>query len=287
MSEDAAARGAGVRSPERNFMDLKTRAVSAFALAALALGSNFAGALPFAVLVALLSLVMTWEWGRVSRGGAIDAAFAAQAAAVLAAAGLAAMGLAAWSLAALVAGTILAAPLASGSSARLSALGVCYVGLPAAALVWLRGSEPEGAWAILFVFLVVWVYDTAAFAAGSLIGGPKLWPSVSPKKTWAGLLGGVAASALAGASFAVFALGAAPARLAFWGAAFGAVAQAGDLLESGLKRWRGVKDTSGLVPGHGGVMDRLDSIVAVAAAAALVALAIDPRSPARALLFGG
>lgn len=267
-------------------MHLKTRAASALVLAIVALGANFAGALPFAVLVTALALVMTWEWGRMVRGWPADIVLAVHGAAVLGAAILAGLGLAAFGLGALAAGAILAAPMAWGSGARLSALGVCYVGLPAAALIWLRQNEPEGATAILFIFLVVWIYDTVAFAAGNLIGGPKLWPRVSPNKTWAGLLGGVAASALMGALFAVLALGSAPLWLALCGAAFGAVAQGGDLLESGLKRWRGVKDTSGLVPGHGGLMDRLDSTAAVALAAGLVALAIDARFPARALLFG-
>lgn len=287
MPDEIVERGAGVYSGESDRGDLRTRAASAVVLAVLALGANFAGAVPFAVLVSLLVLVVSWEWGRVVGGAGTGVLFAVHAASAAIAAALAASGMAALSLAALGIGAILVVPLRFGAGARLSALGVLYVGLPAVALIWLRGSTPEGALAILFVFLVVWTYDSAAFAAGTLIGGPKLWPSVSPKKTWAGLAGGIAASAAMGVFFSKFLLGSPPGWLAVCGVAFGVVAQGGDLLESALKRACGVKDTSRLIPGHGGFMDRLDSTMTVAVAAGLVALALDPRAPARVLLFGG
>lgn len=279
----AASGGSGrlERSPR-----LVTRLASALVLGAVALAANFAGAPAFAVLVALLALVMSWEWSRVVRGVTADVAFAASAVAVAAGVALAALGMVALAPVALGIGAILVAFSSLGPRPRLSAAGVLYVGLPAVALVWLRGSDPAGATAILLLFLLVWTFDTAAFAIGSLIGGPKLMPRVSPKKTWAGLAGGVLANVVLGASFATFVLGAAPWWLAACGAAAGLVAQAGDLLESAVKRGSGVKDVSGFIPGHGGFMDRLDSTGAVAVAAGLAALAIDPRGPARALLFG-
>ncbi len=286
MHDEMLAGARGTLPQERTSRDLRTRTASALVLAVLALGATFSGAVPFAVLVAALALVMSWEWGKVVRGETNPVVLIVHGSSAVAATILAASGMAALSLAALGIGAILVALLALGSAARLSALGVLYVGLPAVALVWLRGSEPYGALAILFVFLIVWTYDTAAFASGSLIGGPKLCPRVSPGKTWAGLGGGVAASGAVGALFATFLLGASPAWLAVSGMALGVVAQTGDLAESALKRGCGVKDASGLIPGHGGFMDRLDSTLAVAVASGLVALAIDPRSPARALLFG-
>jgi phosphatidate cytidylyltransferase len=133
--------------------------------------------------------------------------------------------------------------------------------------------------------LVVWTTDTFAYAGGRLIGGPKLWPSISPNKTWAGLLTGVTASAIAGAVFAAFVHEAAPVMLAFNGLALGFVAQAGDLAESALKRGFGVKDASSLIPGHGGFLDRVDGVVFAATAAALMGLVVDFHAPARAILL--
>ena len=113
-----------------------------------------------------------------------------------------------------------------------------------------------------------------------------MWPRVSPNKTWAGLAGALTAGAVAAAIFAVLEPEVEPLRLILLGVALALVAQAGDLAESALKRLFKLKDASDLIPGHGGFMDRMDSIVAAAVAAALLALAIDPHAPARALLFG-
>src|SRR6185295_18114739 len=138
--------------------------------------------------------------------------------------------------AALVIAAITLIPLYVGRGARLSALGVFYVGLPAVALLWLRSDEPFGFTAVLFVFAVVWSSDTAAYAAGRTIGGPKLWPRVSPNKTWAGLAGALTAGAVAATAFAVLEPEVAPLRLIIVGVALALVAQAGDLAESALKR---------------------------------------------------
>jgi phosphatidate cytidylyltransferase len=127
--------------------------------------------------------------------------------------------------------------------------------------------------------------DTFAYVGGRLIGGPKLWPSISPNKTWSGLLCGLAASAFAGAVFAAFVSEAAPAALAFSGFVLGLVAQAGDLAESALKRRFGVKDASSLIPGHGGFLDRVDGVVFAATAAAAVALLVNNQAPARVILL--
>jgi phosphatidate cytidylyltransferase len=153
-------------------------------------------------------------------------------------------------------------------------------------LLWLRLNEPYGFSAVILIFAVVWACDIGAFAAGRGIGGPKLWPKISPNKTWAGLAGGVLAGVIAAVIVASFVAGASPLRLALIGFALSLVAQCGDLAESALKRLFGLKDASDLIPGHGGFMDRMDSIVAVAVAAGLLALAIDAHAPARALLYG-
>jgi len=266
--------------------NLKLRLISGAVLATVAFLLTYAGPLPFALLILVCALVISWEWGRLVRGATFDLGFFLHAIGVTAAIVLAAAGYAALALAVLVITAITLIPLYIGRGARLSGLGVFYVGLPAVALLWLRSNEPFGFTAVLFVFAVVWSSDTAAYAAGRSIGGPKLWPRVSPNKTWAGLAGALTAGAAAAAIFAVLEPEVAPLRLILLGVALALVAQAGDLAESALKRLFNLKDASDLIPGHGGFMDRMDSIVAAAVAAALLALAIDPHAPARALLFG-
>ena len=266
--------------------DFATRAVSGIVLAAVALGLLFAGPKPFMLLVGLAAVLSSWEWSRIVRGPGLDAALIIHAGASGLAAALAGMGLAGLGLAATAVGAILAGLLSFGRGTFLSALGVVYTGLPAVALLWLREDSPYGLEAVLLLLLTVAATDIFAFLAGRLIGGPKLAPAISPNKTWSGLLGGVSAAAAAGALYAHW-IGAAPLSLAIAGAGLGLVAQMGDLFESALKRRFGVKDSSQLIPGHGGVMDRIDGLVFAAAAAALVALVLKPESPATAVLFGG
>ncbi len=167
--------------------NLKLRLISGAVLATVAFLLTYAGPLPFALLILVCALVISWEWGRLVRGATFDLGFFLHAIGVTAAIVLAAAGYAALALAVLVIAAITLIPLYIGRGARLSGLGVFYVGLPAVALLWLRSDEPFGFTAVLFVFAVVWSSDTAAYAAGRSIGGPKLWPRVSPNKTWAGL----------------------------------------------------------------------------------------------------
>jgi phosphatidate cytidylyltransferase len=174
-----------------------------------------------------------------------------------------------------------------GSSALLSTMGVFYVGLPAVSLIWFRNDPLYGLSAVLLILVTVWATDTGAYFAGRMIGGPRLWPRISPNKTWSGLIGGVSAAGIAAAALAALMTGGVPVgRAAFLGVVLGLVSQAGDLAESALKRERGVKDASGLIPGHGGFMDRVDGLVVAATVAAAIALATNPIVPARALLFG-
>jgi phosphatidate cytidylyltransferase len=261
------------------------RIVSALILASIALAMAWWSGTTFAVLVLVVALLMSWEWGRVVRGVEMDLAFLVHAVAVTIAVGLAAFGYATLGLAALLIATIIAVPLQFGERGLLSAAGVVYTGLPAVALLWLRSDAVWGLHAILFIFALVWATDTFAYLCGRLIGGPRLWPRVSPNKTISGLLGGVLAAAAAGALFAHYAVGSVP-RLAACGLVLGLLAQAGDLAESALKRHFGVKDASNLIPGHGGFMDRMDGVVTVAVAAAMIALWANPGSPAHGLLFG-
>ena len=140
--------------------------------------------------------------------------------------------------------------------------GLAYIGVACWGLIYLRQSI-DGRGLVLWLFIVVWAADTGAYAFGRLIGGPKLAPVISPKKTWAGLIGGIACAALAGAAASVqFSLDVW--EVSAFGAFLGAVAQGGDLLESWAKRCFGVKDSGSIIPGHGGLFDRVDGLMAAA-----------------------
>lgn len=267
--------------------ELQLRIVSGLAVAAIALGAVYLGSIPFAVLVFAVAAVMSWEWGGIVRGEGADTAGIIHVAAVAAAALLANLAMAGLALLPLAIGAITVALVLFGKpQPRLSSLGVLYCGLPVVALGWLRADKDFGFRAVLFILIVVAVTDTAAYFSGRLAGGPKLWPRVSPNKTWAGLIGGVSAAAAAAALFSHALPESYPLWLAGLGLGLGLVAQGGDLAESALKRKFGRKDSSALIPGHGGFMDRMDGIVTASVAAALVALLIDAYAPAHALLYG-
>ncbi len=158
--------------------------------------------------------------------------------------------------------------------------GLLYAGLPGIAAVALRGhgglgEMSDGLVAIAYVFVLVWATDTGAYFAGRTLGGPKLWPAVSPKKTWSGAVGGLVAAAIVGAIF-----GAGEGRdavLPLVGIALllSVASQAGDLAESAMKRHFDVKDSGSLIPGHGGIMDRVDGLVIAVVIAAAIGFARD------------
>jgi phosphatidate cytidylyltransferase len=266
--------------------DFRVRLASGIAMAIAAAVLIVAGTIPFAVLAAAAALLVSWEWSRLVHGSEQGALLAVLLGTTALAAFLAAMGYVALGLLALPIGAILATVLSLGRNSLFSALGVFYAGFPAVALIWLRSDPWHGLLATVFVIAIVAVSDTAAFFSGRLLGGPLLWERVSPKKTWAGLIGALAACALAGALFWFAIPEASALRLGITGAVLSLVAQAGDLAESAFKRRFGAKDAGQIIPGHGGVMDRVDGVVAAASAVGLVAVVVDVYSPARALLFG-
>jgi len=264
--------------------DLGQRIASGAALALVVLAALWAGVLPFAIVVGVVGVVVAWEWGRIVRSAGVDAIWIIQAFTVVVAVLLAARGLAALGLIAVLVAAIISALLAFGERGHMAALGALYAGLPALTLVWFYRSDAAGFLAVLFLLLTVWATDTGAYFAGRLIGGAKLSPKVSPNKTWSGLAGGVVAGGIVGAAFALSRLELSLGHMIVAGVLLGAVSQAGDLLESALKREYGVKDASALIPGHGGFMDRIDGLAAAAVAAAIFAAAVDIQAPARALL---
>lgn len=268
--------------------ELSKRIVSGVAIGAVALAMTYWSPALFTILMLVIAAAMSWEWGRMVRGAALtDPAMIVHILAVLLAALLSATDMAGLAIASTVIGAIAVAALTFGvGNAQLSGAGVLYAGLPVVALGWIRGDEPLGFLATLFVLLSVIVTDVGAYASGRSLGGPKLWPAVSPNKTWSGLIGGVLAASIAGGLFAWLSGTGSASWLAGLGLVLGLVAQGGDLAESALKRHFGVKDSSNLIPGHGGVMDRMDGIVTASVIAAIVAFAIDAYAPARALLYG-
>lgn len=164
---------------------------------------------------------------------------------------------------------VIAVAFASPDRRAWVALGISYALTASIASIAVRLDPAYGFTALMFVLLVVWATDIGGYFAGRQIGGPRLWPRVSPKKTWAGAIGGLAASLVVGAGFASLGLGKSVPMLVL-SAVFSIVAQLGDLFESAIKRRFGVKDSSHIIPGHGGLMDRLDGFVAAIALAAIL-----------------
>ncbi len=273
---------------EKRPNELMLRVNSALVLVTVTLLLTYSGAVSFAVLIAVFTALMAWEWGRLIRGRGLDEAFAVQVSASALAALLAAYGMVGAALSLILIATAAVFALRrltdDAQKAWWSAAGVYYAGFPAIAMIWLRGDPVDGWHAILFLFIIVWTTDTAAFVFGRLLGGPRLAPRISPKKTWSGLLGGLFAAGVAGMLYA-HSIGASTLALGAVAACLALLAQLGDLGESALKRLFGWKDSSGLIPGHGGVLDRLDGLVAASIAAACLAWAIDPRHPGAALLM--
>jgi phosphatidate cytidylyltransferase len=243
-------------------------------MAPAALLATWAGGYAFGALVAAAAAIMAWEWhkmvlGRFGLAGAVSAV-AGLVAGLLAVehVDLAVLSV----LGAAIAATALS-PVYDERGRLWLGLGAIYTGLPAVALVWLRQDGDAGLLTIVWLMLLVWATDTGAYAAGRTIGGPLLMPKVSPKKTWAGLLGGVFCAAATGLGVGYWEQGAVVPGLAAVSAVLAVVAQAGDLFESWVKRRCGVKDSSNIIPGHGGVLDRVDGLLAVAIAVAAVTLA--------------
>jgi len=274
-----------LRAPGRGRGELLLRVCSALVLAPLAIVTAYIGGWWFAVFWGIAALGTFWEWSSLMavshrRSIMTTAAFSVALAIALAAGGHAAVG-----LIALAMGTIATASLAPAQERVWLAAGVPYAGSIAAAPIILRADAHYGFLAVLFLFAIVWGTDIVGYFLGRAIGGAKLLPQVSPKKTWSGAIAGTAAAIVAGVIVARAAGVAGSFALAMLAAALSIVAQAGDLLESFLKRRFGAKDSSRLIPGHGGLMDRLDAFVAASVVATLIGIARGGlEAPGRGLL---
>lgn len=264
MTEDSAAKAAASEQGSRNLL---ARVIAALVLAPVAIAIAYAGGFLWTVLVTLAVIGLYVEWLMIVGLGR-EMRVVASGVVALAAAGVCLV--AGWidaSLAVLAVGLI-AVVLISPERRNWTATGFFYAGAAQIASVLLRLDSEKGFIALMFVFLIVWVTDIGGFFAGRGIGGPKLWPRVSPKKTWAGAIGGFIASLVVACGFAAFGLGR-TGPLLLLSAALSVVSQFGDLFESAVKRRFGVKDSSHIIPGHGGLMDRLDGFVAAVVVAAI------------------
>jgi phosphatidate cytidylyltransferase len=248
--------------------ELSLRIMSGVALAAVAILAAWLGGWPFAALWTAAAVVAAFEWQRIVHGAAgLPAQLSTAAAALLA--GLGAM-LQSWPLLAIAFGIapFAAALVGRGKTADTGA-GVVYAAALAAAAILCRGGEMTGLIVILWLFAVVWGTDTCAYFTGRSLGGLKLWPAVSPKKTWSGAIGGLIGGAALGLLVLMIAGVAVKLPHILLSLAFSVATQAGDLFESALKRRYGVKDAGAIIPGHGGVIDRLDGFIFAAALAAV------------------
>jgi phosphatidate cytidylyltransferase len=241
---------------------VRLRVLSALMLVPIALGIVLADGWIYPLFVALLAVLMGLEWRRLSEAR-FDRRYGRVSGGVALGIGLAATALASLdrprdAVACVGLGMVLAGVLAGTrvAAAVWAAIGVALIGLPTIALVWLRSVPELGLSLVLWLLIVVWSTDTAAYLVGRSIGGLR--------KTWSGLSGGVVGASLASVVTA-WALGSERlVQAAGLGAVFAVLAQLGDLAESALKRRAGVKDSGWLIPGHGGVLDRVDGLLLTA-----------------------
>lgn len=247
------------------------RSLSAIVLAPPFLAAIYFGFPYFDALVTLGGAIAAWEWWRlcapnsrplapliVVAGGVLTACVAGS---------LGAFSTAGWLIAVAGMAAAVVGTRAAGTDVRWLTLGAVYLPSACLALIWLRYAPELGRGIIFWLVAVVWATDVGAYFAGRTVGGPKLAPRISPKKTWSGLFGGVLAAAVVGMAAAL--LGATGGILGpvLASAALALLSQVGDLIESRLKRRAGVKDSGTLIPGHGGLLDRVDGLLAAAVAA--------------------
>ena len=263
--------------------DWITRPLFGAVLALITIAAVLGGVEYLAVLAAVVGISAAREWHRMITNRAYGRDFFITATTVIVTAVTAVMwphSVIPWL--AIVAGAVLSAGVARSRGEKIlwQGAGAAYLCVPILALLLLRDA-PHGAMIIIALFIGVWMTDTGALVVGNLVGGARLWQSLSPNKTWAGTLGGVALAAAAEAGF-VMLLGGQALTGVMLGSGIAVVAHCGDLFESWVKRVFRRKDSGSMIPGHGGVLDRIDSTLSSAPClAALVLIAgINPLSGA-------
>ena len=258
-------------TPSVSTGDLGKRVASGIVMALLAVGAVVLGGWPFALFWAAAAIGIFWEWSAIVAGGAITTRTVGVAA-LIAAALAAGAGQIYAAAVALVAGVAAVAAACAPGRRGWGAAGVAYAGIVLIAPMVLRRDRELGLLAMLFLFAVVWSTDILGYFVGRAIGGPRLAPPISPKKTWSGAGGGALGAIVAGLAVVYIAgdIALLPATCVAFVLSF--ASQTGDLFESAVKRRFGVKDASHVIPGHGGLMDRLDGFIAASGVAALVGI---------------
>lgn len=246
--------------------NFQLRVLSSVVLAAGVLWLTWLGGMPFRMLCALIAGAILYEWTRMVRPSTgKNTGFLSEALMLVLMLALV-LGFSPPVL--LAAGALAVALVAVASALRgagpWEAAGLAYATLSGFALAFLRGDSHSGLVAMLFLFAVVWATDIFAYFVGRAIGGPKLAPAISPGKTRSGAVGGAVGGIVAGLILVAATDGGGFAIMALVALLLSIVSQAGDLFESWIKRRHGCKDSSALIPGHGGVMDRVDGLVAAA-----------------------
>ena len=255
---------------ERDARNLITRVASAIVLVPLAIAAAWAGGWYWAALVTVCAIGLFVEWLMMSQGALNPTLTATGAVALAIAAPFLALGNINAALVVLALGVI-AVAFRSSAPRPWAIGGFLYAAAAQMSSIVVRLDRSEGFIALVFIFLVVWCTDIGGYFAGRTIGGPKLWPRVSPNKTWSGAAGGFVLSLLVASGFAMNGFGRMAPLLLIAGA-LSVASQLGDLFESAIKRRFGVKDSSHIIPGHGGLMDRLDGYVAAVVLAAILGI---------------
>lgn len=263
------ATGRLVVSRNRPALVLRARVTSAAILAPPALLAVHVGSPLFPGLVAACAGLAGWEWARICGAPADDAAPLLLIAVLLAATACAAFLNPEAALVVLAAGVAVVRLASRAPVAWWLAFGVLYVGLPGIALIWLRDQPEYGKITLFWLLALVWASDTGAYLVGSTIGGPKLAARISPNKTWSGAISGLVLATAAGVGVSLISGIGSLLRVGAISFVVAIAAQVGDLVESGIKRRFGVKDVSGLIPGHGGLLDRVDALLLASVVTAL------------------
>jgi phosphatidate cytidylyltransferase len=265
--------------------ELALRVCSALVLVPLALATAYLGDWPFAVFWGVAAMGVLWEWTSLVAGTDRRFVLMTGAASLALALALVVSGLPLAAVIVLAIGTLAAASLAPAERRLWIAGGIPYAGALGLAPIVLRSDREDGFLAVIFLFAVVWTTDITAYFIGRAAGGPKLVPQVSPKKTWSGAIGGTLAAVVVALALAKTAALAGLFAIAMLAIVLSVFAQAGDVFESFLKRRFGAKDSSHLIPGHGGLMDRLDGFVTASVVATAIGLARGGfEAPGRGLL---
>ena len=265
--------------------ELQLRTASTLVLAPIALVTAYMGGWTFVAFWCAAAIGVVWEWMALA-GQAPWHAIIAGAAVQVATMVLFGLDQPGAAIVVLSIGAVLTAAVAPPGWKYWSVAGTACAGVVLSGPAFLRSDVQWGYSGVMLLFATVWTTDVAAYFVGRLVGGPRLWPAISPNKTWSGAFGGMAAAVGAGALFAVVNGVGGVLALAILCGGLSAAAQAGDLAESALKRRLGAKDASRLIPGHGGVMDRLDGFAAAAVAGVLIGLwRGGPDAPARGLVM--